>query len=104
VFAKEPVETGRFAPHAFGTPLDVNNIGDREFADLVALADVSRITIHGVRHTCATLLLAAGVPWHVVQKRLGHKDASTTMDVYSHVLPDQQRDAARKLASLLHRK
>jgi integrase len=52
----------------------------------------------------ATLLLDAGVPWHVVQKRLGHKDASTTLDVYSHVLPNQQRDAARRLAALLHRK
>jgi integrase len=82
----------------------VNNIGEREFADLVRRANVPRISIHRVRHTCATLLLAAGVPAHVVQKRLGDKDASTTLDVYSHVLPDQQRDAATRLASLLHRK
>jgi integrase len=104
VFAKEPSEAGRRAAAVLGTPLAVNNLGEREFSALVTAAGVSKISIHGLRHTCATLLLAAGVPWHVVQKRLGHKDASTTLDVYSHVLPDQQRDAARRLAALLYRK
>jgi integrase len=104
VFAKEPSEAGRRAADVLGTPLAVNNLGEREFAGLVTAAGVSKISIHGLRHTCATLLLAAGVPWHVVQRRLGHNDASTTLDVYSHVLPDQQRDAARRLAALLHGK
>jgi integrase len=104
VFAKEPSDAGRRVAEVLGTPLAVNNLGEREFAALVAAAGVPRISIHGLRHTCATLLLAAGVPWHVVQRRLGHKDASTTLDVYSHVLPDQQREAARQLAALLHRK
>jgi integrase len=104
VFAKEPSEAGRRSADVFGTPLGTNNLGDREFAELIEAAHVRPITIHGLRHTCATLLLAAGVPTHVVQKRLGHKDASTTLDVYSHVLPDQQRDAARRLAALLHSK
>jgi len=36
-------------------------------------------------------------------ERLGHKDISTTLDTYAHVLPGQQRDAARRLAALLHR-
>jgi integrase len=86
-----------------GQPLDVNNIGEREFAELVTAADVPRITIHGLRHTCASLLLSAGVPSKVVQERLGHKDISTTLDVYAHVMPGQQRDAARRLEALLYR-
>jgi integrase len=54
--------------------------------------------------TCATLLLAAGVPSKVVQERLGHRKIGTTLDTYAHVLPSMQRDAARQLAALLHRR
>ena len=61
-----------------------------------------RIKFHGLRHTCATLLLAEGVPAKVVQERLGHKKIEITMNTYSHVLPSMQKDAATKLASLLH--
>jgi integrase len=102
VFAKEWSDGGR-RHDVLGLPLDMNNIAERGFDEIVAAAGVARITIHGLRHTCASLLLAAGVPSKVVQERLGHKDISTTLDVYAHVLPGQQRDAARKLAALLFR-
>jgi integrase len=65
-------------------------------------AEVPPISLHGLRHTCATLLLAAGVQPQIVQERLGHKKIETTLSVYGHVLPGQQRDAARRLASILH--
>lgn len=65
-------------------------------------ANVRPITVHGLRHTSATLLLAAGVPPHVVQRRLGHKKIEMTLNLYSHVLPSMQADAASRLASLLH--
>jgi integrase len=65
-------------------------------------ADVKRITVHGLRHTCATLLLSAGVPAHVVQRRLGHKGVEMTLNMYAHVLPSMQSDAASRLATLLH--
>ena len=60
------------------------------------------ITLHGLRHTCASLLLSAGIPPNVVQQRLGHKRIEITLEVYAHVLPGQQRDAARRLGSLLY--
>jgi integrase len=63
---------------------------------------VPAISLHGLRHTCATLLLAAGVPSKVVQERLGHRKIETTLEVYAHVLPGQQRDAARRLGALLY--
>ena len=62
---------------------------------------MKRITVHGLRHTCATLLLSAGVPPHVVQRRLGHRDVVMTLGLYAHVLPSQQADAASRLAMLL---
>ena len=46
-----------------------------------------RVTVHGLRHTSATLLLGAGEPVHVVASRLGHKDATITLGVYAHLCP-----------------
>ena len=63
---------------------------------------MKQITTHGLRHTCATLLLAAGVAAHVVQRRLGHKGIEMTLNLYAHVLPNMQADAASRLASILH--
>jgi integrase len=70
--------------------------------EMCDIAKVCRITVHGLRHTCATLMLAAGVPPHVVQRRLGHKRIEMTLNQYAHVLPSQQADAASRLALLLH--
>jgi integrase len=103
VFAKEWSDAGR-RHDVLGDPLQANNLGQREFARLIRAAGVRSIKFHGLRHTSATLLLATGVPSKVVQERLGHKKISTTLDVYAHVLPSMQRDAARRLAALLHRR
>jgi integrase len=55
-----------------------------------------------LRHTCATLLLLAKVPVHVVSERLGHKNVSMTLEIYAHVLPDMQEDAAATLSGVLY--
>ena len=59
------------------------------------------VTLHGLRHTHASLLLKAGVPAKVVSERLGHSQISITMDLYSHVMPGMQQEAAKKLEDLL---
>ncbi len=69
---------------------------------VIKAAGVKRIKFHGLRHTSATLMLVAGVPPHVVQRRLGHGKIEMTLSVYSHVLPGMQQDAAARLAVLLH--
>lgn len=101
VFAKERSDL-RAATDSLGHPLQINNLGQREYARLIKAADVRPIKFHGLRHTCATLLLQAGQPVHVVSERLGHAKVSMTMEVYAHVLPDMQQDAAAKLNALLH--
>jgi integrase len=102
VFAREWDDLhGREA--SLGLPLQSNNLGQREFAKIIKAANVTPITIHGLRHTSATLLLKAGVPPQVVQRRLGHKRIEITLGIYAHVLPSMQRDAARRLGALLHR-
>lgn len=85
-----------------GSPIQMNNFGQREYATLIKAAGVKAIKFHGLRHTCATLLLQAGQPVHVVSERLGHAKVSMTMEVYAHVLPDMQRDAAAAMTALLH--
>ena len=101
VFPKEWVQLG--AAHArLGDPLQANNLGQREFKKITEAAKVRKIKFHGLRHTCATLLLRAGIPVYVVAQRLGHKGIEITINVYAHVLPDQQEDAANALGDLLH--
>lgn len=60
-----------------------------------------KIKFHDLRHTNATLLLQQGVDFKVIQTRLGHKDISTTLNVYSHVNKEMQKQASEKLNSLL---
>jgi integrase len=59
------------------------------------------IRLHDLRHTHATLLLAKGVPVKVVSERLGHASPTITLQVYAHVMPGNQRDAAELFASLI---
>jgi integrase len=83
-----------------GDPLPVTTIA-RLLDRLIRETGVRRIPVHGLRHTSATLALAAGVQPHVVKDRLGHESIST-LSIYSHVLASQQADAASRLGALLH--
>jgi integrase len=69
----------------------------RRFHDLIIRADVPVIRFHDLRHTSATLLLAEGVHGKIVQERLGHANIAMTLDLYSHVTSDTQRQAADAL-------
>jgi integrase len=80
----------------------------RRFVDQVAQArralgedQLPRIRLHDLRHTHATLLLAAGEPVKVVSERLGHANAMITLTVYQHVHPGMGRQAADRFAALL---
>jgi integrase len=101
VFAKEYGDLAS-RKDLIGQPLQANNLGSRQFARMIAASGVPRITFHGMRHTCATMLLQAGQPVHVVAQRLGHADPSITMRVYAHVLPAMQQQAAAVMGALLH--
>jgi integrase len=74
---------------------------DLDAARLHEKAGLPRIRFHDLRHTAATLLLKQGTNPKVVQERLGRPTIAVTLDVYSHVLPDMQTEAAAKLDALL---
>lgn len=65
-------------------------------------AHLRRITIHGFRHTNASLLFEAGVSMKDVQTRLGHKSIKTTMDIYTHVSKQHQNKAVQKLSNYMN--
>jgi integrase len=69
----------------------------RRYAQLIERAAVPKIRLHDLRHTNATVDLAAGTHPKVVQERLGHASISETLDRYSHVTRDMQREAADRL-------
>ena len=59
------------------------------------------LRFHDLRHTSATLAPQAGIPVKIVSERLGHASVAFTLDTYAHVLPDQQRQAADLMDSVL---
>ena len=59
--------------------------------------DLPRIRFHDLWRSHATQLLASGVRREVAQERLGHSSVGITLDLYSHVLPGMQEDAAAKV-------
>lgn len=101
VFAKEWEHLRRHGD-TLGHPLQMNNLGQHEYLSIIKAAGVRPIKFHGLRHTCATRLLQAGVNRKVVQERLEHKKIEITLNIYAHALPSMQQDAATKLAALLH--
>ena len=71
----------------------------REFTKLVKALHLARgVHLHTLRHTHATYLLEAGESIRAVQERLGHSSVKTTLDLYGHVLPGRDLEAARRFA------
>ena len=61
-----------------------------------------RCRFHDLCHLCASIMRLQGVNVKVAQERLGHKDITTTMNIYSHVLPSSAREAADKIGQLVY--
>jgi integrase len=70
------------------------------FHSVCRRASVSKIRLHDLRHTMATLALQAGVHPKVVQEQLGHSAINVTMDVYSHVPQAVRRETAKVIAEM----
>ena len=84
-----------------GGPIREPQLVRRHFKPLLEHAGLPNIRLYDLRHTAATLGLAAGVSPKVVSEQLGHASVAFTLEVYSHVLPHMQDEAALKVESLL---
>jgi integrase len=83
-------------------PLDAHNLIHEYFKPLLVAATLDpALRLYHLRHSCATLLLAAGENAKVVSERLGHASVTSTLDVCSHVLPTMQQRAAERIELML---
>jgi integrase len=83
-----------------GRPLNSDYLA-RQFKKILRAAGLPEIRLYDLRHTAATLALAAGVSPKVVCEQLGHANSAFTLDVYSHVLPHMQAEAAQRVEAVL---
>lgn len=88
-------------PSREGLPMWRANLHRHSFKPLLKAAGLPDIRFHDLRHTAASLMLTQGINPKVVAERLGHSSIAITLDVYSHVLPSMQQDAASRLDTLL---
>jgi|LFRM01.2.fsa_nt_gb integrase len=72
-----------------------------QFARIAKAAGMPGLRFHDLRHAHATVLLGQGINPKIVQERLGHASIRTTMDIYSHVIPTMQKEAADSFANAL---
>lgn len=87
---------------AEGKPLHYRNVTNRHFRPILRRAKLPEtFRLYDLRHSCATLLLAANEHPKIVSERLGHASVTLTLDTYSHVLPSMQQAATEKLESML---
>jgi integrase len=80
-----------------GGPLRVGNFRQRVWTPAVKAAGLDGFTIHGLRHTAASLYISACTPPKVVQRVLGHASVVMTMDLYGHLYPDEMDTWAARL-------
>jgi integrase len=84
----------------YGEPIRPSSVSTA-FRETTARAGIHGVRFHDLRHAHATILLNAGTPAHVVSKRLGHSTVAFTLQVYAHVLPGQQKQAAEAIETAL---
>ena len=76
-----------------GEPLDPSTV-THSFGKICKSAGLN-VRFHDLRHTCASLMLLAGVHPKIVSEMLGHSTVAITLDIYSHVTPDFRQQLPR---------
>lgn len=93
---------GLVFPTSIGTPFSIPSFTSDYFKPALVKAELlTTYRLYDLRHTHATMLLSQGVNPKVVAERLGHSTIVLTLDTYSHVLPDMQKDAADRIEELM---
>jgi len=86
-----------------GYPLRHSNFRRHVWKPAVTAAGLTGLTPHGLRHTAASLYIAAGTPPKVVQRILGHGSIAITLDLYGHLYPDEMDRWADRLGEIAER-
>ncbi|MCF8550280.1 MAG: tyrosine-type recombinase/integrase [Pontimonas sp.] len=84
-----------------GEPVDPRNL-QRSVQIACKKAGLPIVSPHTLRHSAATMMLEAGVPIHVVSRRLGHSNINITVDIYGHGSDNGAIEAMETLRRLLN--
>ena len=93
-------ETDLFATNRYGNPISYCGITE-QFRLFCNDNDLPYITLHGLRHTHATLLLKANANIKYISRRLGHKNIEITLNTYSHVLIEKELETAEIFSNVV---
>jgi integrase len=80
--------------------MDYSNLV-KNFKQVITGAGLPDIKFHSLRHIAASLMLNHGIPVLIVSRRLGHSKVSVTLDIYAHMIPEMQHDAAVLMDELI---
>lgn len=94
---------GLVFPSLVGTAQTPGNVLSG-FKRLLREVGLPKVTFHSLRHSCATLLVAEGVPMRVVMEILGHATIAITARVYAHVIEESTREAVEAIERVLGKK
>jgi len=94
-------ETDRLFTQYDGKPIHPDTITGW-FASFIKRNNFPKVTLHSLRHTNATLMIAEGTDIRTVSNRLGHAQTSTTLNIYAHALKSRDAVAAERLDALLN--
>lgn len=83
-----------------GKPIHPDTITDW-FSKFIKRSELPYVTLHSLRHTNATLMIAEGTDVCTVSRRLGHANTATTLNIYAHALKSKDREAADTLDNVL---
>lgn len=86
--------------NAEGRPMDQKHV-HKHLKSALSGAGLPDVSFHSLRHTAASLMVAAGVPLQVVKDQLGHSSILLTSGTYAHMVPAAQREGAERLSRLL---
>ena len=84
-----------------GLPVNPKNLANRVFRPACRALGFPVVGWHRFRHTRATLLGESGGSLKTAQALLGHSDVETTLNIYTHAIPDSQRVAVERVAEIL---
>jgi integrase len=84
-------------PNKSGNPLNRSHVFRNFFWPALNKAELPRVRFHDLRHTYASLLIDQGENIKYIQKQLGHSKPSVTMDIYAHLMSEENPEAAKKL-------
>lgn len=96
-----PNQTKLLFANRIGRPMSANKVVQRKLWPILDSLDIPRCGLHAFRHTHSSLLVESGAPVSVAQAQLRHADPRLTLEVYSHVIGDSQRNAVEKIAAIL---